>query len=334
MPNTQEVQKTNQKINDLLVDLGLKQDDTIVENPLSEELLRSQIEERIRSEQKRRINKYSILKEFLQTKKLEGCSNKTLKLYYDIIFRLLMKDGVHPCDMNTAYLRSYLAMYQEERKITNSSLDNMRRVFSSFFSYLEDEGYIIKNPVNKIHRIKVERHVKKPFTDEEIEMLRDACRDLREICIVDFLNSSGVRVSELCSLNIDDINLSTREGVVFGKGNKQRIIYFDAKSKIHISRYLSTRIDDNPALFVSKKYPFKRMQKSGIEIILREIGDIAGVENVHPHRFRRTLATNLINKGVPIEQVQQILGHTKIDTTLLYAVVNQENVKINHSRHV
>ena len=334
MSNTEVNIRSNQKINDLLADLAIMRDKSQVENNLSGKVLESQIADITKSDQKRVVDKYTILKEFLQTKKLEGCSNRTLKLYYDIIFKLMMSDDIHPCLMDTAYLRSYLANYQAERGISNSSLDNIRRVFSSFFSYLEDEGYIIKNPVNKIHRIKIEKHVKKPFSDEDIELLRDACRDIRELCIVDFLNSSGVRVSELCSLNIDDINLTTREGVVFGKGNKQRIIYFDAKSKIHLVKYLSSRIDDNPALFVSKKYPFRRMQKSGIEILLKEIGDIANVENVHPHRFRRTLATNLINKGVPIEQVQQILGHTKIDTTLLYAVVNQENVKINHTRHI
>lgn len=285
-------------------------------------------------EEKRTRSKYLILKDFLLAKKLEGCSNTTIKYYYDILFRFIMSINKDIHELTTTDVRSYLNLYNETHNIKNGSLDNMRRIFSSFFEWLLQEDYISRNPVKKIKRIKVDKVIRKPFTDEEIELLRDACNNIRDLTIIDLLNSSGIRVSELCGLNRDDINLVKREGVVFGKGSKERIIYFDAKTKIHLRDYLSRRIDDSPALFVSNRYPYKRLQKSGVEILLKDIGVRGGVQGVHPHRFRRTLATNLINRGVPIEQVQQILGHSKIDTTLIYAIVNQNNVKLNHERFI
>lgn len=285
-------------------------------------------------EEKRTRSKYLILKDFLLAKKLEGCSNTTIKYYYDILFHFIMSINKDIHELTTTDVRSYLNLYNETHNIKNGSLDNMRRIFSSFFEWLLQEDYISRNPVKKIKRIKVDKVIRKPFTDEEIELLRDACNNIRDLTIIDLLNSSGIRVSELCGLNRDDINLVKREGVVFGKGSKERIIYFDAKTKIHLRDYLSRRIDDSPALFVSNRYPYKRLQKSGVEIVLKDIGVRGGVQGVHPHRFRRTLATNLINRGVPIEQVQQILGHSKIDTTLIYAIVNQNNVKLNHERFI
>lgn len=212
-------------------------------------------------------------------------------------------------------------------------MDGMRRVFSSFFNWLEDEDYIIKSPVRKIHHIKYEYAVQKPFTEEDLEKLRDACTTIRDLALVDFLNSSGVRVSELCRLDIDDLDLEKNEGIVFGKGSKERIIYFDSKTKVHLQKYLSQRVDDSPALFVTNRKKATRITASGVEFIIRNLGEIAGVEKCHPHRFRRTLATRLIDRGVPIEQVQRMLGHTKIDTTLIYAQVNQSNVKLNHSKY-
>ena len=289
------------------------------------------------SDEKKNRSSYLILKDFLLAKKLEGCSNQTIGQYYNCVFNFISTISMSDkklCDVTTNDIRAYMNMYYDTHQINNRSLDNMRRIFSSFFDWLTEEEYLNRNPVKKIKRIKVEQTIKKPFTDEEIELLRDNCRNIRELAIIDFLLSSGVRVSELCMLNKDDIDFVNREGVVFGKGQKERTIYIDAKSKIHVEKYLKTRNDDNPSLFVSKRYPYKRLQKSGVEILLKEIGLRAGVDNVHPHRFRRTLATNLINKSVPIEQVQQILGHTKLDTTLIYAIVNKENVKLNHRRFV
>lgn len=332
-----EQEKQNRKIIELLAELATLGGETADLPDLSlygkhalfpEELYStdmSEIEKRTRS-------KFLILKDFLLAKKLEGCSNATIKLYYDIIFHFIIAIKKDIQDISTSDIRSYLNIYSDSHDITNSSLDNMRRVFSSFFEWLVQEDYIVKNPVKKIKRIKIDKIVKKSFTDEEIVRLKDACRNIRDLALIELLNSSGIRVSELCSLNRDDIDLSNREGVVFGKGAKERVIYFDADTKIHLENYLSKRIDDSPALFVSLRYPYKRLQKSGVEILIKDIGVRAGVDDVYPHRFRRTLATNLINKGMPIEQVQQILGHNKIDTTLIYAIVNQNNVKMNHER--
>ena len=282
------------------------------------------------------VSKYNILKEFLMSKRFEGCSSQTLKLYYDTLFNFLiqMEDKMSVFDIRTADVRSYLIKYQGEHKCSNTTMDNMRRVFSSFYNWLEDEDYTIKNPVKKIKRIKTDKIIKKPFSDEELEALKDACRNYRELALIEFLYSTGIRVGELCGLDISDLDFNQREGIVFGKGSKERIIYFDVKSKVHLIRYLNTRVDSNPALFVTKKYPFNRLEKSGVESILREIGNRAGIEKCHPHRFRRTFATNLLDRGVPIEQVQVLLGHSKIDTTLLYASVNTQSVKLNHNKYI
>lgn len=339
MPVNLDQEKQNRKIIELIAELGEMggEIESIPDLTLyskhalfPEEMYTSDMTE----EEKRTRSKYLILKDFLLAKKLEGCSNTTIKYYYDILFHFIMSINKDIHELTTTDVRSYLNLYNETHNIKNGSLDNMRRIFSGFFEWLLQEDYISRNPVKKIKRIKVDKVIRKPFTDEEIELLRDACNNIRDLTIIDLLNSSGIRVSELCGLNRDDINLVKREGVVFGKGSKERIIYFDAKTKIHLRDYLSRRIDDSPALFVSNRYPYKRLQKSGVEILLKDIGVRGGVQGVHPHRFRRTLATNLINRGVPIEQVQQILGHSKIDTTLIYAIVNQNNVKLNHERFI
>ena len=330
----------NRKIIELIAQLGILGGETDVSLPelslyskhslFSEELFTNSLEKC----DKRTRSKYLILKDFLLAKKLEGCSNKTIKHYYECLFNFTVKLNKPVPEITTQDIRSYLNIYNETHDVSNTTLDNMRRIFSTYFEWLHQEDYIEKNPVKKIKRIKVDKVVKKPFTDEEVEHIRDACTNIRDLALVDMLNSSGVRVSELCGLNRDDIDLNRREGIVFGKGAKERMIYFDAKTKIHLEQYLMNRIDDNPALFVSLRYPYRRLQKSGVETLLNELGTKAGVINVYPHRFRRTLATNLIDKGVPIEQVQQILGHTKIDTTLIYAIVNQNNVKMNHGRFI
>lgn len=279
---------------------------------------------------------YNVLKEYLMSKRFEGCSNQTLKMYYNTLFNFIeqMDEDITIFDVKAVDIRSYLMKYQEERKCSGITIDNMRRVFSSFYNWLEVEDYTIKNPVRKIKKIKTDKTIKKPFSSEELERIKDACLNYRELALVEFLYSTGIRVGELCGLDVSDLNFNTREGIVFGKGAKERIIYFDVKSKVHLIRYINTRVDSNPALFVTKKYPFNRLEKSGVETIIREIGCRAGVEKCHPHRFRRTFATNLLDRGVPIEQVQVLLGHTKIDTTLLYANVNGQQVKLNHDRFI
>lgn len=276
----------------------------------------------------------NILRTFLVTKKFEGCTPSTLNGYYNILYGYLYSLDKSPLEAKASDIRAYLIGYQNEHQCSNRTLDNMRLVFSSFYNWLENEGYIVKNPLKRIKRIKYDKVILQSFTDEEMESLRDACRTCRELAIIEFLYSTGCRVSEVCALDKSDVNFVHRETIIFGKGKKERVVYFNAKAKLYILKYLSTRSDNNPALFVTKKYPYRRIERSGIEFICKKIGDKAGVEHCHPHRFRRTLATNLIDKGVPIEQVQTLLGHSKLDTTLLYANVNQSNVKTNHSKHV
>lgn len=271
---------------------------------------------------------------FIQSKRLEGLSEITLQNYKKCTSMLSGRTGKSFESLTTQDIRDYLMTYQRERGVGRRSIDNIRRVFSSFFNFLEEEDYIIKSPVRKIHRIKEEQILKTPFTEEDIILIQDSCVTVRELAIVDFLYSTGVRVSELCGLDIKDIDLVNREGVVFGKGAKERMIYFDARTKIHLQKYLEQRRDDNPALFVASHHPHNRLSKTGVEHIVRNIGARAGISQCHPHRFRRTIATRLLDRGVPIEQVQRILGHNKIETTLIYAQVNQFNVKMSHSKFV
>ena len=259
---------------------------------------------------------------------------KSIKYYKSTIENMLNKINKSIKDIKTEDLRWYLAEYSLNHKCSNVTIDNIRRIISSFFSWLEEEDYILKSPARRIRKIKTEKVVKETYSDENIEILRDNCIEIRDLAIIDLLNSTGMRVGELVKLNISDINFNERECIVIGKGNKQRKVYFDAKAKIHLQNYLSTRTDNNDALFVSLLKPYNRLQISGVEIRLRQLGKKLNINKVHPHKFRRTLATRAIDKGMPIEQVQQLLGHTKIDTTLQYAMVNQINVKNSHRRFV
>lgn len=231
-------------------------------------------------------------------------------------------------------MRGYLAEYQEANGSSKVTIDNIRRILSSFFAWLEDEDYIMKSPVRRIHKIKTAKIIKEAFSDEHLEVLRDTCNEIRNLAIVELLISSGMRVGELVKLNQDDINFNERSCIVFGKGSSEREVYFDAKAKIHLWQYLQSRKDENSALFVSLRAPYKRLEIGGVELLLRKLGQQAAINNVHPHRFRRTLATMAIDKGMPIEQVQKLLGHVKIDTTMHYALVNQSNVKMAHRRFV
>ena len=236
--------------------------------------------------------------------------------------------------ITTEDLRQHLTNHQRENNSSKTTIDNIRRIFSSFFSWLEDEDYILKNPVKRIHRVKKGKVVKEILTDENLEVLRDNCESIRDLAIVELLISTGIRVGELVNLNISDLNFNERECVVFGKGESERVVYFDARTKIHLIEYLNQRTDENPALFVSFRKPYKRLGINGVESRLKNIGFKSNISNVHPHMFRRTLATNAIDKGMPIEQVQKLLGHTKIDTTMHYAMVNQNNVKIAHKKFI
>lgn len=271
---------------------------------------------------------------FISAKRVEGCSKRTLSYYQSTIRNMLIYIKKAVKHITTDDLRQYLAEYQRKGSAGKVSMNNIRNILSSFFSWLEDESHILKNPVRRIHKLKTGKVIKETYSDESMEILRDRCESARDLAIIDLLSSTGMRVGELVRLNRDDIDLENRECIVFGKGDKERPVYFDAKAKLHIQGYLEKRTDDNPALFVSLLKPHKRLQISGVEIRLRNLGRQLNITKVHPHKFRRTLATRAIDKGMPIEQVQHLLGHQKIDTTLQYAMINQNNVKISHKKYI
>lgn len=271
---------------------------------------------------------------FISSKKIEGCSDKSLKYYKTTIDKVLNEINKNIKHITTDDLRCYLAKYQEKNKSSKVTIDNIRRILSSFFSWLEDEDYILKSPVRRIHKIKTSKLIKETYTDEELELMRNSCEKKRDLAIIDLLASTGMRVGEMVLLNKKDINFEERECVVFGKGDKERIVYFDARTKIHLLDYLNERTDNNEALFVSLSSPKNRLNIGGIETRLRKIGSSLGINKVHPHKFRRTLATMAIDKGMPIEQVQHLLGHQRIDTTLQYAMVKQTNVKYAHKKYI
>ncbi|KAB5277614.1 site-specific tyrosine recombinase/integron integrase [Bacteroides stercoris] len=271
---------------------------------------------------------------FLSAKRVEGCSDKSMHYYRSTLNNAIRKIGKNIRHITTDDLRSYLNDYQLTSGATKVTVDNIRRILSSFFSWLEDEDYIVKSPVRRIHKVKVGKTVKETYSDEALEQMRDHCEGIRDLALIDLLASTGMRVGELVKLNRNDIDFENRECIVTGKGDKQRRVYFDARTKIHLQRYFAERIDDNPALFVSLLAPYDRLQISGVEIRLRRLGRELNIPKVHPHKFRRTLATMAIDKGMPIEQVQHLLGHQSLDTTLQYAMVNQTNVKMSHSKFI
>ncbi|MDI9517815.1 MAG: tyrosine-type recombinase/integrase [Bacillota bacterium] len=275
-----------------------------------------------------------LISKFINAKQIEGCSDKTIKYYKSTLLNLLKFTLIHINHLTTDDLREYLSEYQKINNCSKTNVDNIRRILSSFFSWLEEENYILKSPMKRIKKIKTDKVIKETYSDEVLEMLRDSTNTLRDLAIIDLLSSTGMRVGELVKLNIVDIDFENRECVVFGKGNKERPVYFDARTKIHLKNYLESREDDNPALFVSLNKPYNRLKISGVEIRLRELGRSLGITRVYPHKFRRTLATRAIDKGMPIEQVQSLLGHSQIDTTMKYAMVNQNNVKISHKKYI
>ena len=303
---------------------------------LEENLVRifSKYEINFTTEEKSSINNNSLIDSFLAAKKIEGCSEKTLNYYKKTIalsLDVINKEIVH---ITTDDLRLYLTNYQDNKKISKVTIDNIRRILSSFFAWLEDEDYIIKSPVRRIHKVKTAKIIKETYSDESLELMRDSCSNIRDLAMIDLLASTGMRVGELVLLNKSDVNFMERECIVFGKGNKERIVYFDARTKIHLQNYLNSRDDNNEALFVTLKRPNNRLKIGGIETRLRNFGKKLKINKVHPHKFRRTLATMAIDKGMPIEQLQHLLGHQKIDTTLQYAMVKQSNVKNSHRRYI
>ena len=271
---------------------------------------------------------------FIAAKRVEGCSEKSLKYYLVTIEAMLRAVGKEIKHIVTDDLRVYLTEYQAKKNSSKVTIDNIRRILSSFFSWLEDEDHIVKSPARRIHKVKTTASIKEVYADEELELMRDSCNEPRDLAIIDMLASTGMRVGEMVLLNRADINFQERECIVLGKGGKERLVYFDARSKIHLLEYLNKRNDNNPALFVSLKAPYARLQIGGVEVRIRELGKRLGIRKSHPHKFRRTLATTVIDKGMPIEQLQKLLGHKRIDTTLMYAMVKQSNVKMAHRKFV
>lgn len=284
--------------------------------------------------EKENYSNEAFLKMFIEAKRVEGCTERTLDYYYVTIEKFLNNISLTLRQMTTEIIREYLIRYQGINNCGKTTIDNVRRNLSSFFTWLESEDYILKSPIRRIHKIKTGSKVKEVLTDENIELLRDNCKNLRDLCIVEFLITTGVRVGELVNLNKDDVNFYEREAIVYGKGNKERKVYFDARAKLHLLEYISERKDTNNALFVTLDEPHNRLNISGVEIVLRNLGKNTKVEKVHPHKFRRSMATKAIDKGMPIEQVQKLLGHQQIDTTMHYAMVNQTNVKNSHRKFI
>lgn len=280
------------------------------------------------------VSNEEYLKKFLEAKRIEGCSDQTINYYSTTIDHMLNFVTEPIRRITTEELRSYLVDYQKINNCSKVTVDNVRRNISSFFSWLEEEDYILKSPMRRIHKIKTTKTVKTTISDEGVELLRDNCKQVRDLAIIDLLYSTGMRVGELVRLNRDDINFEERECIVFGKGEKERKVYFDAKTKIHLKKYLDGRTDENTALFVTLDAPYDRLKISGVEIRMRNLGKKLNMDRVHPHKFRRTMATRAIDKGMPIEQVQKILGHSQIDTTMQYAIVNQSNVKVSHQKYI
>ncbi len=286
------------------------------------------------SDFKKEISNDIYLQMFLDAKTIEGCSERTIKFYRTTIERMMETIIVPVRKISTEDMRGYLSDYQKINNCSKVTVDNVRRNISSFFSWLEEENYILKSPMKRIHKIKTNQQVKEIISDEDIERLRDKCTCLRDLAMIDLLYSTGIRVGELVNLNIKDIDFEARECIVFGKGGKERRVYFDAKAKLHLQRYIHSRTDVNEALFVSLDAPHDRLKISGVEIRMRSLGRSVNLAKIHPHKFRRTMATRAIDKGMPIEQVQKILGHSQIDTTMQYAMVNQSNVKVSHRKYI
>ena len=313
-------------LNDMAEDLSVLQ-----LKRLQEVLLKRLDENNARSEP---AKNEEYLEMFLHAKRIEGCSDRTIDYYRSSNTHMLKMIDKPLRRVTTEDVRKYLSEYQKINNCGKSTLDNVRRNISSFFSWLEEEDHILKSPVRRIHKIKTKTVVKEVISDEDIERLRDNCEVMRDVAIIDLLYSTGMRVGELVNLDISDVDLDGRECKVYGKGDKERKVYFDAKAKLHLENYIKSRCDDNPALFVSLDAPFNRLKISGVEIRLRELGRKLNICRIHPHKFRRTMATRAIDKGMPIEQVQKVLGHSQIDTTMQYAMVNQNNVKASHRRYI
>ena len=323
--STELVQTILQRMSDSLDDIQMN---------ILQSVLNSCLQQYMEDQNRKLIPDEELISSFISAKRVEGCSEKTLGYYSSTLKNVFSIVSVPIRQITTNDIRVYLAEYQGRGTVSKVTIDNIRRILSSFYSWLEDEDFILKSPIRRIKKVKVSKVVKEVYSDETLEIIRDNCENLRDLAMVDLLSSTGMRVGELVMLDRADIDFQNRECVVLGKGDKERLVYFDARTKVHLRNYLDSRTDHNPALFVTLNKPSNRLEISGVEKRLRELGRRLNIAKVHPHKFRRTLATKAIDKGMPIEQVQKLLGHQKIDTTLEYAMVSQNNVKISHRKYI
>ena len=276
------------------------------------------------------------VKMFIASKKAVNRQDNTLRQYTREIKNMLDFLGKRLEDITGMDLRYYYGVMREKRGIKMSTMQTRLHYLSSFWDFLITEELVHSNPVKKVGVLKLEKVIKKPYSAEELEALRVNCTELRDRALVEFLYSTGVRVSESVSLNVKDIEMGKQELIVYGKGSKERKNYLTDGAKFYLKRYLRTReregLEDKP-LFVTLDRPHDRLTVAGVQHMLRELGKRAGVENTHPHRFRRTIATDLLNRGMPIEQVKTFLGHEKLDTTMIYCSVRQESVQASHKKY-
>lgn len=274
------------------------------------------------------------LEEYLISKTLEGKSAETISRYQYELKRLLSYINKAVSDISAGDISRYMRAYKSIRKISNQTLKNVRAVYSAFFTWLRDRDRIRKNPMVLVEDIKVEKKIRKPFSDAEREQMLRECKKLRDLAMLEFMYSTAVRVSELVALNRSDIRFGESDLIVYGKGGKERTVYLNEKSNMYLKEYLATRTDDNPALFVSVKAPHKRLSKAGVEYMVRTLGKRALVESAHPHRFRRTSLTNALNRGMPLQEAMIMAGHCKPETTMRYCSVDQEGVKYHHKKYL
>ena len=271
---------------------------------------------------------------FIASKKAINRQDNTLKQYSREIYHMLDFLGKRLDDITGMDLRYYYGIMREKHHIKMSTMQTRLHYLSSFWDFLITEELVHTNPVKKVGLLKIEKTIKKPYSAEEMEALRSGCKNIRDRALIEFLYSTGVRVSELVSLNVEDIKMGKQELYVYGKGNKERKTYLTDSAKFYLKRYLKERkASSQEPLFVTLGKPHNRLTVSGTQYMLRQLGKVCGIENVHPHRFRRTIATDLLNRGMPIEQVKEFLGHEKLDTTMIYCMVKAENVQSSHKKY-
>lgn len=273
-----------------------------------------------------------ILRTFLAVKRLENCSKGTLEQYSRAVRIMMGTIGKRVQDITTNDVRFYLADYQARRHVSVSYMDTIRHYLSSFFSWAADEGYISRDPMRRIPKIKVPRKKKRPYTAEEREILRCHARTERDLALMEVLYCTAARVSEIVSLNRSDVDFAGRNVVIYShKSKKERIGYLTESASYHLRQYLSGRTDDSPALFVSHRAPYKRLGKSGIEAMLKGIGKETGI-HAHPHRYRGSFITDAATRGWSLDELQDYVGHADPKTTNLYRTKREQSIRAKFDR--